>query len=316
LLFYGTLAFAKSLVVGRTLQSIATLPQSHGLTDVSSATARLTELAVRIGSSGTFQRFNDVAAELNRFEYFDRSMTKSFILPAASSAQLDGARFTFKEILSRIPGLQEIYRRTFHEHPNTEALTTMGPSYHDDTYWELRIDDRDVFSDRAGLKRLVRKWRDRFPVLERLRVVEAFRVWDSSLIMFGNVAVPAGELDDEFLTERETSFVAADNPPRNAEIPRLPIQSLIGPDGGSFAGARSVMRPKDGIYASQYSLHYLGMFMLSSLVRYRPQTWVHAISRTTTAERPADDHALTLLEEFMRIHSAEVPTLIADVLNK
>jgi YaaC-like protein len=316
LLFYGTLAFAKALVVGRTLQSIATLPQAHGVKDVSSPSARVMELTVKIGSSGTFQRFNDVAAQLNRFEYFDReSMTQSFMLPAAFSQQIESAQFTLKEILSRIPGLEGIYRRTFHEPANTEAVSMVNPSRHDDTYWELRIDDRELFSDRTSLKELVRKWRDRFPVLERMRVVEAVRAWDNAIVLFGNVAVPPGELDDEWLSQQETRFFATDNPAQNVEVPRLPIESLIGPDGGAFAGARSLISPHQGIYASKYALHYLGMFMLSSLVRYRPQTWVHAISRTATAEKPTDDQALTLLEEFMKTHAAEVPNLIAGVFN-
>jgi YaaC-like Protein len=156
LLFYGTLAFAKALVVGRALQAAATLPQSHGVSDVSSSTARVTELEVRIGSSGTFQRFNDVVARLNRFTYFDReNMTQGFLLRAASSAQLDDVRFTLKEILSRIPGLQGIYQRTFNEPANTEPLSTANPSNGDSTYWEFRIDDRELFSDRASLQALV-----------------------------------------------------------------------------------------------------------------------------------------------------------------
>jgi hypothetical protein len=314
LLFYGTLAFAKALVAGHTLQSIATLPQSHGIRDASSSADRVMELAVRISSSGMFQRFNDVAAQLNRFEYFDQeSMTQSFMLPTASSSKLDGCQFTLKDILSRIPRLQEIYLRTLNEPANAETAALINPSHHDATYWELRIEDHELFSDRTGLKELVEKWRNRFPVLERLRVVDAFRAWDKASILFANVAVPAGELDDGYLTQQGTRFIATDYPEQNLGIPRLPIQTLIGPDGGSFAVPHSLVRPHGGIYPSIYSLHYLGIFLLSSLVRYRPQTWVHAISRSATAEKPADDQALTLLEEFMKIHSFEVPALIARV---
>jgi len=46
------------------------------------------------------------------------------------------------------------------------------------------------------------------------------------------------------------------------------------------------------------------MFLLSCVVRYRPQTWVHVITRTTTQDNPSMIKALALLEEFMTIHSA------------
>ena len=311
LFFYGTLAFAKALVVGRTLQSTATLPQSHGVSDVSRPTARLSELEVRVGSCGTFQRFNDVVAQLNRFKYFDReSMTRSFTLPAASSVEMEGVRFTVKEILSRIPGLGALYQRTYHEPANTEPVT-VNPALNDNTYWQLRIDDHALFSDRASLKVLVQSWRARFPVLNRFRVVEAGCAWDNAIVLFANVPVPPNELDEEVLLQDQTRFVTIDRPEQDASVKRLPIESLIDPDGGSFDGARSLLSPHRGVYASKYSLHYLAMFMLSSLVRYRPQAWVHAITRTANSQRPADDQALTLLAAFMRLHSMEVPALVA-----
>jgi hypothetical protein len=97
------------------------------------------------------------------------------------------------------------------------------------------------------------------------------------------------------------------------QVPRLPLKTLIGSDGGGFSGARCLISPAGGVYFSKYSIHYPGMFLLSSLVRYRPQTWVHAISRTVTGEKPSDDQALTLLEAFMNVHYAEIPATIADV---
>lgn len=312
LLFYGTMAFARALVVGRTLHALGTLPQSHGISDASPATARLTDLAVRIHSVGTFQRFNDVVANLNRLKYVDGgSMTQTFVLPTARAGEMVDRQFTVKDILSRIPGLEGLYRRTFHEPANVETISSLNPRFNDSRYWELRIDDHELFHDRAGLKGLVRKWRDRFPVLERWRVVEAIHAWDNSVIMFGNVAVPPAELDEECLSQRGSTFAAADDPPQNPGITRLPFQELINSAGGGLAEGRHFISPLKQIYISKYSLHYLGMFMLSSLVRYRPQTWIHAISRSVTADKASDDQALTLLEEFMRIHTTEIPAMIA-----
>jgi hypothetical protein len=48
------------------------------------------------------------------------------------------------------------------------------------------------------------------------------------------------------------------------------------------------------------ALQFLGSFLLSSLVRYRPQIWQNSISQSVTAESPADDRALSLIEKFSR----------------
>jgi hypothetical protein len=157
LLFYGTMAFAKALIVGHTLSRLATIPQSHGISDASPPLARIAELVVRTRSSGIFQRFNDVVANLNRLDYFVGSMTRSFVLRTAAGDEIGERQFTAKDILSRIPGLETLYQRTFHEPANVESVSSINPSFHDDAYWELRIDDRHLFSDRVELKDLVCK---------------------------------------------------------------------------------------------------------------------------------------------------------------
>jgi hypothetical protein len=70
-----------------------------------------------------------------------------------------------------------------------------------------------------------------------------------------------------------------------------------------------------GQYVSEFSLHYMALFLLSSLVRYRPQTWMHAISRSVVADMPADDQSLSLIERFLDINSSEIPDMVVSVLN-
>jgi hypothetical protein len=77
----------------------------------------------------------------------------------------------------------------------------------------------------------------------------------------------------------------------------------------------SLISPISGLYLSEFALHYLGMFVLSSLVRYRPQRWVHAITRSVTAENPSDDRSLALVEEFMARHADAMPGLLAEFLS-
>jgi len=51
------------------------------------------------------------------------------------------------------------------------------------------------------------------------------------------------------------------------------------------------------------------------LVRYRPQSWGHAISRSASTELPADDKILALLEQFMEINQTAIPQLISTAVN-
>jgi hypothetical protein len=67
-------------------------------------------------------------------------------------------------------------------------------------------------------------------------------------------------------------------------------------------------------YLNVYTLHYLALFLLSSLVRYRPNVWVHAISRSVSDGMPADDSALAIIQTFLDQNFIEIPSLVAEVL--
>ena len=56
------------------------------------------------------------------------------------------------------------------------------------------------------------------------------------------------------------------------------------------------------------SSHYIAwlLYLLSTLVRYRPLLWMHAISRSVIAEAPADDKMLSLIERFLSLNAAFV----------
>src|SRR5580700_296535 len=45
-LYYGVLSFAMALIAARTSNSIATISQPHGLSDISASTSRIDELTV------------------------------------------------------------------------------------------------------------------------------------------------------------------------------------------------------------------------------------------------------------------------------
>src|SRR5467141_1959121 len=53
------------------------------------------------------------------------------------------------------------------------------------------------------------------------------------------------------------------------------------PVAGGYSGPDiCAIAPVGDLYFSEFSMQYLALFLLSSLMRYRPQTWTHAISRS------------------------------------
>ncbi len=51
------------------------------------------------------------------------------------------------------------------------------------------------------------------------------------------------------------------------------------------------------------------------LVRYRPQTWMHGLSRSVMPDTPADDQAISLIEGFLGLNSGSIPAMVVGILN-
>jgi hypothetical protein len=311
-LFYGMVGFSKALIVASRCKSLSTLRPAHGLKDVSAKGCRIAELRVRIDGAGTFQEFNDVIAALTRFCYHEDSQPRSLLTPAAPSAQLQDLVVGLEDILGRIPGLEGLFRMTFGHDANTAPvnffLDRVGGC-------QIRIDDQEKFVDRDSLKAIVMRWRQRFPFLEHWRLVEAVHAWGNSVIQLQNTS---NRNIDEFsvaaLTDLKGSFLASPHTMEPQDT--FPFSQHLGPFGGGYSGGCEYpIAPVCGRYLSEFSLHYLGLFLLSSLVRYRPQTWVHALSRASTAQAPADDRALSLIERFLELNSGSIPSMVATVLS-
>jgi hypothetical protein len=314
-MFYGMVGFAKALVLARHCRSAATLPHAHGLKDVSKENSRIAKLCLRVDGAGTFQEFNDVAAELTRVRYLGPSYKRQTIsTPAAKSDQLRGLELSLQDILSRIPELDSLYRMTFGE----EALTAMVHFFQDrveDDLFEMMFSHSQKFSDRESLKQIVGECRGRFPFLKDWRVHKAWHEGDKSVIEFRNTHnTDFDEFDESQLDDQSPEgFFGLEV--RDEKEVVIPVQRVLRPFGGSYAGQIYAISPVNGLYLSDFSLHYLGLFLLSSLVRYRPQAWAHAISRSVMAELPADDQALSLVEKFLDINSNSVPSMVVSVLN-
>jgi hypothetical protein len=314
-MYYGMVGFAKALVLARHCCSAATLAHAHGLKDISRENSRIAELQLRVDGAGTFQEFNDVVAELSRVRYIGHSYKRCTIsTPSAKSAQLRGLELSLRGILTRIPELGSLYSMTFGEEALTAHLIFMQDFVEDDLF-KLTFVHSQKFSDRESLKRIVGECRTRFPFLKDWRVHKAWHEGDKSVIEFRNThnsdfdEFQESQLDDQ----SPDGFFGSDV--RDVKEVVILAQQLLRPLGGSYGGQIHAISPVNDLYLSEFSLHYLGLFLLSSLVRYRPQTWAHAISRSVMADLPADDQALSLIEKFLEMNSSEVPSMVVSVLN-
>jgi hypothetical protein len=316
-IYYGIVAFAQAVVVARKGASLSTLTRSHGLTDVTPAGSSIEELALRFENGGTFQEFNDAIAPLGRIWYFDNSMPRWFEKPFDLSTDLNRKQVTIKDVLSRMPGLSDKFQQTFGSHANTAPiqLTFETPNGGRCT---LRIDDPDLFTDRASLIARVRKWRAAHPFLNRWRFIEALHAWGSAILIFDNAE--RGEDDDlseENLIQGNNNGFGSGRAIMSRAHHFISIADILPPLSGGYLGtaATYAMRPMAGATLPEHSLQVLGCFLFSSLVRYRPQVWQNAISRSVTARSPADDRSLSLIEGFLDDALATFPGMVVRVID-
>lgn len=301
LLFYGMSALAKAVVAGITMRSLSTLAQAHGLHDISENNSRLENLIVRVDGRGTFQEFNDVVCEFDGLNYYENTAKKKITTPTAKSDLFTGVSISLKEIFSRVPKLEDIYQRTF-----GEVAKTHGFALHLDGHGErcpviIRVDVSEIWTDRASLQQIVETLRVRFPMLRKWRLNSSQIAWDKSILEFSNTRLNGlSEFDEAGLAQRHGQFSAV----YNEGDPYIDFRTLLDPvAGGMLGGYPAFINPLHGQHICELSLYYMGMYLLSSLVRYRPQIWVHSVSRLSNNDRPADDQALALTEQFMHLAS-------------
>jgi hypothetical protein len=303
-LFYGSLAFAKAVTLVTKNSRLATLPRSHGLHDTTAAAARLADLSLRIGGVGTFQDFNDAVAPENRVHTHDASTRPvSISLPAANSNLLEGATLTLKDILGRLSSVQDLFVHTFKEPALSEPVAL---SESRQNFWYMQAWHSEPVGTLEEACAVVDSWRDRFPVLQNWRVACISNAWGKAVIEFRNQECPRTPIREQLKTTSAGEFESSLPPGQT-----YPPQDLL--TGGSLSD-NGLCSPANGLYISQPALVYLGIFLLSSLVRYRPEIWIHAMTRGTSSERPADDHAISLLEVFLKVVPAQMQGVLLDYL--
>ncbi len=313
--FYGMLGFSRALIVASKTQSLSTFRQSHGLRDVSQPGTRIADMRVKIQRRGTFQEFNDVVAELNRLCYIDnQTRWRAIQLPSAKSHKLCELEMSLQSLLGRVPGLETLYRMTFHTEPYTESLH-FETGYEGNEGFRIRIDDGEIFDGRVSLRRIVTRWRTRFPFLKKWRLNSVQQAWGNSIIHFRNASpIDIDELSEEYLPLNGTS--GQERPVPGDKNTQFPFEEGLDSLSGGFSDSSTyAISPINDLYLSEFSVQYLALFLLSSLVRYRPQSWTHAISRSASPNEPTDDETLSLIERFLDLNQATVPEMVIRVLN-
>lgn len=315
-IFYGMIGFAKALTLAKCFKNLETLTPSHGLKDITVQNSRIEDIQLKILSKGTFQHFNDVISQYDRVHWFEKYMPTWHYIPTTASDKLAGKKISLKEILARIPGLEDLYKNTFQESPKTWPASIHYDD-NNDGFTELRIDDPEIYSDRSSAKKIVNKWREKFPFLNNWCLREITKAWGYSIIIFGNIdKADINDLDENILIEHHGQFSVNLNKHRNGtSFKPIDFYTILPPLYGGITGScTNMVESYQGEYISEYSLYYLGMHLLSSLVRYRPQVWTHSLSRSVTIEKNADDRALAIIEEFMNRAITEFPNMIINAL--
>ena len=316
-IYYGVVAFAQAVIVATQCRSLATLARAHGLSDITQDDAGVEGLTLRVEKSGTFQEFNDAIAPLGRIWFYDsNSMPHWYEKPFDVSAGLSGHGIVITEILARAPGLSGKFSQTFGL-PGKTVPIGLDFGILNTGHCTLRIDDPFLFTDRAALIDFLKRLRAEYPFLERWRFVEALHAWGNSIIKFDNVG--GGEEDDL----SEGNLIPANNNGFTVswallgdDRPTVPAADILVPLSGGYVHTHTyAMQPINNVKLHEYALQFLGTFLLSSLVRYRPQIWQNAISRSVTAQSPADDRALSLIEKFLDDTLSEFPDMVVRVID-
>jgi hypothetical protein len=314
-LFYGMVGFSKALILASTLRPLSTLKPSHGVSDVSAVMSRIADLRVKIGGVGTFQEFNDVAAKLTRVCYtnYPTQGRYSVSIPSTESTRLSGISLSLQEILGRIPLLDALYKLTFSEYARTASMS-IETSSKSPKCIQIRLEDDATFTNLASLREIVGRLRDMFPFLREWRVNSAQYAWGDTSVWSENLPANASdEFSEENATCMDGQFKRLSRP--QEEVERFALKEGLDCAAGYLFGGSHLISPVHGVNMSEFSLQYLALFLLGSLVRYRPQIWAHALSRSVFADKPLDDRMLSLIEKFLDLNRTAIPQLVVGILN-
>lgn len=308
-LYYGAAAYAKSLVLAtdRSL-TLGELEQSHGVKDASGNGARLETLQIAVQKSGAFHQFNDCVARLNCVKLLTDD-DRRFSFPCAVSTDLAGVHLTLKDIFSRLPGLDKLYKATFGERGNSDGVEIFLPSLAHSREWTVRIHEATVCESAEQAVSMIRSMRNRIPFLNRWTFKEARVSWGQTSFTFYN-SIPQN--DDSVEAIGNLQDIWFNNRQENSQLYEVSEANFLTLAGSGIIGY--YVQPVRGKYLAEHSLNFLALHLLSSLVRYRPAIWMHALARTSSNGRAADDAMLAVVESFLENVMDAIPRLVVGVI--
>jgi hypothetical protein len=272
----------------------------------------LAELCANITGRGTFHHFNDVVAGKNKLRFIEPGANpKQVEMPCARSDALERLTVNLKCLLSRIPGLEHLYEETFQEGANC-AQFYLNSISHDS--WYLAVSDSDIPKTRDELRAIVNRWRDRYPFLKLWRIAHVEFAWGKTNLQFSNSSPEGDDMDNRYFLADNIAFSAHPDDLARTRFDDFPAH-MSPCSAGLSDSFQYLASPINDHYVSDYSLQYIALFILSSLVRYRPQTWMHSLSRSAMGERRADDAPLALIEKLMSINLSTMPVLVDQIVN-
>lgn len=318
LIFYGMVGFSKALVLARTHCDECTFPHKHGLTDVSSDNSKLKNLEIKIEESGNFQLFND-AARIKKVRLLENSLWKYYFCPSSPSENLKTKKLTLQEILSRIPNLEVLYKDTFGKDPNLVRCSWPGVDQFTD-YIDFQIFHHKQFRNLQEINDIVKDLRERYSVLKNWFLIKANWSWDNNSLTWANIRPNDENMaleqyleleKDEYWGKEKNGFKAKKEA---LEGERIEFSEIIPPMAD--VGNPYLIEEYDGEDISEASLYYMGVFLLSSLVRYRPNTWIHSLKGRNTDIHPIDDKPLAIILKFLDLSLNKFPEMILDFIKE
>lgn len=289
--YYGMNSMAKALVVasGR-VPSLEELKPGHGLSAPTRFGQPLSEEVVSVWKTpaNLFQHLVDALATRSSLRIPVRGGGALNVRCSTStSAEVGGLTASLKELLARIPGLGNFFSATFGEAPLLTRARYLASEWAPDTYQvSLIVKDIDEDSERSGQMYGIH------PLLKRWRLMDR----RGSELVFENL--------DPDIAER----------PRDQEGQLrvlIPIEDIAIPVSAGPDGEGVIVGSLHGVSLATPILLYLTAFLLSSIARYRPDTWagVAGLDRT---ER--DSGIRAILEDFYELVLSRFPIIILSSL--
>lgn len=311
LLYYGSAAFAKALVLATTGRRLQDLSQSHGLSCKVGDGELIAGFTMQANGRGLFQEFNDAVAVRNRLVYLDEHGQRAIhVTPTAMASRLTSFEVSLLDCFSRVPGIGTPFKLCT---GNEQQLTPIwfGDSHIGQSRKSIQVSSSRRLDGRDGLIEIVAEIRAQAPFLVRWQLAEATFHYGTTTLTFINLEAPADEL--LHMADSNGHFVLG----AAAQGARFDALASLPPLTGGYSGGLqhvAYAQPLGDLDVSEFSLIFAALLGLSSLVRYHPHTWTACVHRRRLAGRPVDDALLPVIEAFLEVVGQRVPSLAAEIL--